>query len=148
MFEDLNDLYQQVIMDHSKSPRNFHKLDSANRVAQGKNPLCGDNFTVYLLLENNLVKDISFEGKGCAISKASASMMTDSLKGKSKEEAEKLFHEFHGMLSQGHAASESLGKLAVFSGVNRFPARVKCATLAWHAVAAALDNKGNIVSTE
>src|SRR6188768_1603642 len=147
MFDDLNDLYQQVILDHSKRPRNFRVIEGATAQAKGLNPLCGDNFTVYLTVENDLVKDVSFQGDGCAISKASASMMTEAMKGKSKAEAEKIFGHFHDLITQGGKGDESLGKLAVLSGVNRFPARVKCAILSWHALHAALKGE-EVVSTE
>lgn len=148
MFDDLNDLYQQVIIDHSKRPRNFRKMENPTREAQGKNPLCGDNFTVYLLMENDVVKDVSFQGSGCAISMASASMMTEALKGKSKPDAEKMFDQFRAMITQGGAGDEGLGKLAVLSGVNKFPARVKCAILSWHAASAAIEGGEQVVSTE
>ena len=148
MFDDLHDLYQQVILDHSKSPRNYRKMDGANRKAEGKNPLCGDQITLYLQLEGDVVKDISFQGSGCAISKASASLLTDSLKGRSKAEVKELFEKVHEMVTTGSVQGESLGKLAVFAGVHKFPARVKCAILAWHAVMAALDGKADPVSTE
>jgi nitrogen fixation NifU-like protein len=148
---DLRELYQDVILEHSKAPRNFRELAGANRQAQGFNPLCGDRFTVYLDIDGDSIRDISFQGSGCAISKASASMMTQSLKGKTKAEAEKLFDRFHGMvtgreLARGEQAE--LGKLTVFSGVSEFPVRVKCATLAWHTLQAALDGKQDAVSTE
>ena len=146
MFDDLNDLYQQVILDHSKRPRNFRVMEGATLEAKGLNPLCGDNFTIYLALEGDVVKDVSFQGDGCAISKASASMMTEAMKGKSKAEAEKVFHHFHDMITQGKN-DESLGKLGVLAGVNRFPARVKCAILSWHALHAALQGEA-VVSTE
>jgi nitrogen fixation NifU-like protein len=148
---DLRDLYQDVILEHSKAPRNYRELAAANHKAEGFNPLCGDHFTVYLDLENDSIRDISFQGSGCAISKASASMMTQILKGKSKEEAEKLFEVFHTMVTGKAPATGSqpeLGKLAVFSGVSEFPVRVKCATLAWHALHAALEGKAEAVSTE
>lgn len=148
MFDELSELYQQVILDHSRSPRNFQKLEVANRVAEGHNPLCGDRVTVYVLLENDVIRDISFQGSGCAISKASASMMTASLKGKTKAEAEKLFAQFHEMITTGKSDPADLGKLAAFGGVNKFPARVKCAALPWHALVATLNGKENIVSTE
>jgi nitrogen fixation protein NifU and related proteins len=149
MFDELQELYQQVILDHSRSPRNFYKLDVANRVAEGHNPLCGDRVTVYLLLENGTIRDISFQGEGCAISKASASMMTEAVKGKTREEAEALFNQFHGMVTSGLPDLEQLGKLGVFAGVSKFPARVKCAILPWRAVSATLQGKANnIVSTE
>jgi len=148
---DLRDLYQDVILEHSKAPRNFRELAAANHKAEGFNPLCGDRFTVYLDLEGDSIRDISFQGSGCAISKASASMMTQSLKGKTTAEAEKLFGRFHEMVT-GHEPSEAeqaeLGKLTVFSGVSEFPVRVKCATLAWHTLHAALEGKQEAVSTE
>jgi nitrogen fixation NifU-like protein len=147
---ELSDLYQQVILDHNKKPRNFHKLETANRTAEGYNPLCGDQLVVYLLLEDNVVKEISFEGSGCAISKAAASMMTQSVKGKTRQEAETLFDEFHRMVTgelDEEAAPHNLGRLTIFSGVRDFPARVKCASLSWHTMHAALNNEG-VVSTE
>lgn len=148
---DLRELYQQVILDHSKKPRNFLKLEGANRTAEGHNPLCGDDVTIYLQLEDDVIRKIGFQGSGCAISKASASMMTDSLKGKTAAEAQVLFERFHDLLTGGgdqEGEPAGLGKLAVFSGVREFPIRVKCATLAWHTMRAALDGKGEIVSTE
>ena len=148
MFDDLTDLYQQVILDHSKSPRNFHKLDNANRTAQGHNPLCGDNYTIYALLEGDVIKDLSFQGSGCAISKASASILTDTLKGKTKAEVKALFEKVHDMVTTGNVNGGDLGKLAVFAGVHKFPARVKCAILPWHAVVAAVEGKQEPVSTE
>lgn len=148
MFDDLQDLYQQVILDHSKSPRNFRKMDGANRKAEGRNPLCGDQITLYLLLEGDVVKDISFQGSGCAISKASASLLTDCLKGRSKEDVKKLFGKVHDMVTTGKLSGNEVGKLAVFAGVHKFPARVKCAILPWHAVMAAMEGKANPVSTE
>ena len=146
---DLRELYQDVILEHSKAPRNFRQLKSANHKAEGYNPLCGDHFTVYLDLEGDSIRDISFDGSGCAISKASASMMTQSVKGKSKEEAAKLFEQFHKLVTgQPNGDREDLGKLAVFAGVSEFPVRVKCATLAWHTLQAALEGKQEKVSTE
>jgi nitrogen fixation protein NifU and related proteins len=146
---DISDLYQEVILDHNKRPRNFQKLESANRSAEGFNPLCGDQITVYLLLEDQVIKDISFQGSGCAISKASASMMTAALKGKSKREGEILFSKVHQMLTgAGTGDTEELGRLAALSGVCNFPARVKCASLAWHTLRAALEEKPEPVSTE
>ena len=146
---DLTDLYQQVILDHYKKPRNFRKLERANRIAEGHNPLCGDQVMVYLNVENNIVKDISFEGSGCAISTASASLMTENVKGKSLEEVEKLFKSFRSMLTEESASrSTEMGKLDVFSGVREFPVRVKCATLAWHTLHAALENQTRKVTTE
>ena len=147
MFDDLTDLYQQVILDHSKSPRNFRKLEGANRTAQGHNPLCGDNVTLYLIMEGDVVKEVSFQGSGCAISKASASLLTDALKGKRTDEVKQLFGQIREMMTTGKVNDE-LGKLAVFAGVHKFPARVKCAILPWHAALAAIENKGQPVSTE
>ena len=147
---ELSELYQQVILDHNKKPRNFRKLENANHSAEGYNPLCGDQLTVYLDLENDLVKDVGFEGSGCAISKASASMMTQAVKGKSKEQAENLFNEFHSMVTgelNEETEENSLGHLKIFAGVREFPVRVKCATLAWHTLHAAL-HKQHQVSTE
>src|SRR6185295_17940228 len=132
---ELSELYQQVILDHNKKPRNFHKLETANRTAEGYNPLCGDQLQIYLEMENDRVKDISFEGTGCAIFKASASMMTQAVKGKTKAESEQLFQEFHRLLTgeiDGEAGGSHLGKLTIFSGVREYPVRVKCATLSWH----------------
>jgi nitrogen fixation NifU-like protein len=147
---ELSELYQQVILDHNKKPRNFRRLATANHTAEGYNPLCGDQLTVYLQLENDAVKDISFEGSGCAISKAAASMMTQAVKGKTKQEAERLFTEFHKMVTgdpDEQNTPNQLGNLQIFSGVREFPVRVKCATLAWHTMQAALTNK-ETVSTE
>jgi nitrogen fixation NifU-like protein len=148
---DLRELYQDVILDHNKRPRNFHTLEGANRTAEGYNPLCGDHFTVALRLEGEVIRDISFIGSGCAISKASASLMTDSVKGKTVAEAENLFDKVHTLLTEEHQAEanlDELGKLAVLSGVWEFPARVKCASLAWHTLHAALRGAGEAVSTE
>jgi nitrogen fixation protein NifU and related proteins len=147
MFDDLSELYQQVILDHSKSPRNFGPLENANRSAEGQNPLCGDQVKVYLRMEGEIVKDVKFEGSGCAISKASASMMTDAVKGKTKAEIQKLFNGFHQMATTSKVPDDA-GKLGVFAGVHKFPARVKCAILPWHAVIAALEGKSEKVSTE
>jgi nitrogen fixation NifU-like protein len=147
---ELSELYQQVILDHNKKPRNFRKLENANRSAEGYNPLCGDQLTVYLDLENDLVKDVGFEGSGCAISKAAASMMTQAVKGKSKEQVENLFNEFHLMVTgelNEETEENNLGNLKIFAGVREFPVRVKCATLPWHTLHAAL-NKQDQVSTE
>lgn len=150
MSEQLNELYQQVILEHNKKPRNFVVLDHANRKADGHNPLCGDQFTVYLNVEDGVIKDISFQGSGCAISKASASMMTTSVKGKTIDDAEALFAEFHKMVT-GELDEENepnnLGRLKIFAGVREFPARVKCASLSWHTMHAALKGE-EAVSTE
>ncbi|HSF29696.1 MAG TPA: SUF system NifU family Fe-S cluster assembly protein [Candidatus Tectomicrobia bacterium] len=148
---DLRELYQDLIIDHSKRPRNFRVLETANRKSEGYNPLCGDKVTVFLELDNDRVNNISFQGSGCAISTASASVMTETLKGKSLAEAEALFEVFHRLVTGQPPATgktPELGKLAVFSGVSEFPARVKCATLAWHTVHAALQDTGETVSTE
>jgi nitrogen fixation NifU-like protein len=148
---DLREIYQELIIDHSKRPRNFRVLEGANRKVDGYNPLCGDKITLFLELENDRVKNIGFQGAGCAISTASASVMTESVKGKTRAEAEALFDIFHHLVTGKPPAagkSPELGKLAVFSGVSEFPARVKCATLAWHTLHAALQGKGETVSTE
>ncbi len=148
---DLHELYQEVILDHNKRPRNFQKLEGANRTAEGYNPLCGDQITVYVRLEDDVIKDISFQGSGCAISKASASLMTTSVKGKTQAEAEVLFDRVHTMLTGERDTTvdpHELGKLTVLSGVCEFPARVKCASLAWHTLHAALKGAGGAVSTE
>jgi len=147
---EINELYQEVILDHNREPRNFQKLAGANRQGVGYNPLCGDKMTVYLKLEGDRVQEISFLGSGCAISKASASMMTMNVKGKTREEIEQLFSRFHKMVTGNldPSAISELGKLKVFFGVSEFPARVKCATLAWHTLEAALEGKGEMVSTE
>ena len=145
----LRDLYQEVILEHSKVPRNFREMSEADHKAEGFNPLCGDRFTVYLHMDADAIRDISFQGSGCAISKASASMMTQMLKGKTRAQAEKLFETFHTLVTgHGHGSDGELGKLAVFSGVSEFPARVKCATLAWHTLQAALEGQQDAVSTE
>ncbi len=141
---ELSELYQQVILDHNKKPRNFRRLESANHFAEGYNPLCGDHLTVYLDLEEGAVKEIAFEGSGCAISKAAASMMTQAVKGKSREQAEELFTEFHSMVTgelDEETQENSLGNLKIFAGVREFPVRVKCATLPWHTLQAALNNE-------
>jgi nitrogen fixation NifU-like protein len=145
---ELRDLYQEVILEHSKHPRNFREMEAANHKAEGFNPLCGDHFTIYVNMKDGAIQDISFQGSGCAISKASASMMTQTLKGKSANEAEELFTKFHDVVTGHTASSEAIGKLAVFAGVSEFPIRVKCATLAWHALRAALHGDQTAVSTE
>jgi nitrogen fixation NifU-like protein len=147
----LRDLYQQVILDHNKSPRNFKKLETANKTAEGYNPLCGDKINIYLEVENDVVKDVSFIGSGCAISKASASIMSTIIKGKTIDEAEKLFRKFHALITGKLNDSENiedLGKLAVLAGVKEFPVRVKCASLAWHTMISALKNENKTVTTE
>jgi nitrogen fixation NifU-like protein len=147
---DLRELYQELILDHHKKPRNFRKQEDADRSKEGYNPLCGDRITVYLKLDGDVVRDVSFQGAGCAISTASASMMTESLKGKKIDEVESLFQAFHELVTgRNHGDDEEkLGKLAVFAGVREFPVRVKCATLAWHTLHAALTGKSESVSTE
>lgn len=151
MMSDIRELYQEVILDHNKRPQNFHKLGDANRSAEGYNPLCGDRLTLYLRMKDDIVEDAGFQGSGCAISKACASMMTTSVKGKNKSDAERLFQKFHEMVTGEPGApfdAAELGKLAVFSGVCEFPVRVKCATLAWHTLRAALEGAKETVSTE
>ena len=148
---DLRDLYQEVILDHSKKPRNFRELPNASRVAKGHNPLCGDRITLQLVVdENGVIQDVGFQGAGCAISTASASMMTEVLKGKPEKDVEALFTAFHDLATgkDDTADAERLGKLAVFAGVRDYPVRVKCATLAWHTMRAALAEQGEAVSTE
>ena len=148
---ELTDLYQEIILDHNKRPRNYGKPEGANRLAEGHNPLCGDHFTVYLNVDNGLIRDVGFQGSGCAISKASSSLMSSMLKGKTVAEAEVLFERFLDMV-RGRLVSpeqiEKLGKLAAFSGVCDFPARVKCATLSWHTMQAALKGQDEKVTTE
>jgi nitrogen fixation protein NifU and related proteins len=148
---DLQDLYQEIVLDHYKKPRNFHKLENANRQADGYNPLCGDKLSVYLQVENGIVKDIGFTGTGCAISTASASMMTESLKGKPETEATALFERFQQLVTDRSGSQpnpEVFGNLAVFWGVREYPVRVKCATLAWHTMRAALNQQKETVATE
>lgn len=148
---DLRELYQETILDHNKSPRNFHKMEHADRTIDGYNPLCGDHYTVYLKFQGDVIEDISFEGAGCAISKASASVMSSLLKGKTKPEAEALFERFHRLVTgelKPEEDIEEFGKLAVFGGVSEFPARVKCASLAWHTLHAGLATDETVVSTE
>jgi len=148
---DLDDLYQELILDHNRCPRNRRPLDAPDCKAEGYNPLCGDRVTVFLNVEDGVVKEVTFEGSGCAISTASASLMTESLKGKTLKEAKALFRKFHGLITgvaQEVEEGPGLGKLEVFSGVCRYPARVKCATLAWHTVNAALAKHRGVVSTE
>jgi nitrogen fixation NifU-like protein len=147
MSDDLTDLYQEVILDHCKRPRNFHEMAGANGTAQGQNPLCGDQLKLYLLIDGEVIKDISFVGSGCCISKASASLLTEALKGKTKSEVKALFDKVRDMVTTGKSI-DGVGKLAVFAGVHKFPARVKCAILPWHAVVAAVEGKQEPVSTE
>ena len=152
MDDMLRDLYQEVILDHNKNPRNFGKLDPADRDAEGYNPLCGDQLKLYVNLEDDRITDIKFDGSGCAISKAAGSLMTEAVKGKTIAEAEELFANMHDLLTGDPSVKESaaphLGKLAVFEGVREYPMRVKCATLAWHTLQAALKGGGGAVSTE
>jgi nitrogen fixation NifU-like protein len=146
---DLRELYQEVILDHNKKPRNFRKIEEATRKAEGYNPLCGDQVTVYMKLTDGVIQDISFEGSGCAISKASASLMTSVLKGKTEAQAEEVFTRFHDLVTgEREEDPEELGKLAVFAGVRDFPARVKCASLAWHTLHAALHAENEPITTE
>ena len=148
MSDDLSELYQEVILDHSRKPRNFGTLQNATNAAEGYNPLCGDHYTVYLKLDGDRIQEIGFQGSGCAISKASASIMTEILKGKTRDEAGKIFHQFHDLIMKGDGSGPELGKLAVMAGVHKFPNRVKCAILPWHAVEACLQGKKDPVSTE
>lgn len=151
---DLHEIYQQVVLDHNKAPRNFRRIEDFNHHAEGNNPLCGDQIAVYLKIKDEIVEDISFVGQGCAICTASASMMTESLKGKNSHEAKKLFHCFHCLLTmdneycQKNKMYDTLGKLKVFEGVKTFPVRVKCATLPWRTFQAALNQYEKPVSTE
>ncbi|CAO3360552.1 Fe-S cluster assembly sulfur transfer protein SufU [Azospirillum sp. A26] len=154
MMDDLRELYQEVILDHGKHPRNFRHPDDANREAKGENPMCGDRFMVYLTLKDGVVDDVAFQGRGCAISTASASMMTELVHGKTAAEAEKLFHAFHELCTQDEpdipegVDDETMEKLMVMSGVRQFPVRVKCATLAWHAMNAALHGEASASSDQ
>jgi nitrogen fixation NifU-like protein len=148
MSGDLRELYQEVIFDHNRKPRNFHKMEQADHVADGHNPLCGDQLTVYLRVEGDAVADVSFVGHGCAISTASASLMTEAVKGKPVAEVEALFQDFHAMLTDTAPEGRDFGKLRVLAGVREFPARVKCATLAWHTLHNALSGAGDTARTE
>ena len=145
---DLRELYQQVILDHNQKPRNFRKIADANRTAEGYNRLCGDRITVDVTVEDGIVKDVAFQGAGCAISRAAASMMTASVMGKPEREVHALFQRVHAMLTGESGAAAEVGKLAVFAGVREFPSRIKCATLAWHTLQAALHGAAEPVSTE
>jgi nitrogen fixation NifU-like protein len=147
MSDDLIELYQQLILDHSRSPRNFRVVPDANRTAQGTNPLCGDHYTIYAKMDGDVVQDIGFQGSGCAISKASASILTEILKGKSRAEVKALFDKVRAMITTGHTDGE-MGKVAALAGVHKFPARIKCAILPWHAAAAAVEGRGEPVTTE
>lgn len=147
---ELSDLYQQVILDHNKRPRNFRRIENASRTSEGHNPLCGDQLTVFVQLDGDTVTDLSFEGSGCAISKAAASMMTQAVKGKTRDEAETLFREFHQMVTgelDEEGTPNNLGHLKIFAGVRDYPARVKCASLSWHTMHAALEGQDE-TSTE
>lgn len=150
MFEDLRDLYQEVIFDHNRNPRNFRIMENADRKVEGFNPLCGDRLTLFLKLNDNVIEDASFQGSGCAISTASVSLMTEIIKGKTVDEAEQLFEKFHKMTTgkDEEIQLEAVGKLAVLVGVRDYPARVKCATLAWHTLDAAIKNQQHAISTE
>ena len=148
MLDELSDLYQQVILDHCKHPRNFQAMEKASHIAQGHNPSCGDQLKLFLLMDGDLVKDISFVGQGCCISKASASLLTVQLKGKTKDEVKALFEKVHDLVTTGKVKEGDMGKLNVFAGVYKFPARVKCAILPWHAVLAAVEGRTEPVSTE
>lgn len=147
MIDELADLYQQVILDHCKHPRNFYEMGNPSCSTQGHNPLCGDQLTLYLLTNGDTIVDISFVGSGCCISKASASLLTEALKGKTKAQARELFEKVHNMVTTGNIAGD-VGKLAVFAGVHKYPSRVKCAILPWHALLAAVEGKKDIVTTE
>lgn len=150
MFDDLRDLYQEVIFDHNRNPRNFRVMDDADRKVEGFNPLCGDRLTLFLKIDGDVITDASFQGSGCAISTASVSLMTEIVKGKTEAEAEALFTQFHEMTTgkEEEVNLEAIGKLAVLAGVREYPARVKCATLAWHTLDAALKNEESSISTE
>ncbi len=148
---DLKELYREVILDHNKHPRNFRPMEGATNTVEGYNPLCGDHYTVYVKVAGNRIEDVCFEGAGCAISKASASVMSQAVKGKTIQETEGLFEEFHRMVigeSHGDDTMERMGRLAAFAGVSEFPARVKCASLAWHTLKAAIEGADRNVSTE
>ncbi len=148
MIDELRELYQEVILDHSKRPRNFGPRPGANRKAHGDNPLCGDRLVVYLTVDGGVINDVAFEGRGCAISVASASLMTEMIKGKTTEQVNALFERFHRLVTEENADLGELDKLTVFAGVREFPVRVKCATLAWHTLAAALEGRIEDVTTE
>lgn len=147
MFDDINDLYQQVILDHCKQPRNFHEMPQATCSAQGRNPICGDQLKLFLALDGEKISDASFVGSGCCISKASASLLTEFAKGKTKSDVEKMFGQVREMVTTGKVEGD-VGKLKVFAGVHKYPARVKCAILSWHAAMAALKGESKSVSTE
>jgi nitrogen fixation NifU-like protein len=149
--DELRELYQEMLLDHHKKPRNFGKLENANRQSEGYNPLCGDRVTIYIVLNGNIIEDIAFEGSGCAICTASTSLMTEAVKGKTLEEVEAIFGRFHDLVTSDPDSdidTESFGKLAIFTGVREFPVRIKCATLAWHTMKAALKDTDKPVTTE
>lgn len=148
MSDGLRDLYQQVILDHNQKPRNFRIIEDHTHSANGQNPLCGDQLMVFVKISDSVVTDLSFKGNGCAISKASASIMTETVKGKTKAEALELFDEFHNLVTTGEQGSKELGKLKVMAGVHKYPARVKCASLCWHTLKNALENSGETAITE
>lgn len=145
---DLTDLYQSVILDHNRRPRNFRRLEHADHTAAGDNPVCGDQFTVFLKMKGDVIDDIAFQGQGCAISKASGSVMTSLMKGKSEQEAKALFEEFHRLLMTGEFDPAEMSDMSAFAGVHQFPARIKCATLAWHAALSALQGRDETIRTE
>jgi nitrogen fixation protein NifU and related proteins len=150
MMAGLGQLYQDLILDHNRSPRNYRKMENANRRVEGNNPLCGDRLTVFLRMDGDSIEDAAFQGSGCAISRASASLMTAAVKGKTRSEAEDLFDRFHRLVTGtlNPADTQSLGKLAAFAGVAEFPVRIKCASLSWHALRAALNQSNSVVSSE
>jgi nitrogen fixation protein NifU and related proteins len=145
---DMQELYQQLIIDHGRKPRNYGEMDHANHIKDGYNPLCGDKITVYIKEQDDVIQDIQFIGSGCAISMASASLMTQALKGKKLKDVQNLFEDFHEVVTGNHANQDKLGKLAVLAGVSEYPARVKCATLCWHTMMAALKDSSALISTE
>lgn len=146
--DELRELYQEVILEHYQSPRNFGRLEHPTHRGEGNNPLCGDRLTLELLVEDDVIRDVRFQGSGCAISKASASLMTTMLKGKTIDEALRLFHQFHHLVTTGKVAAEDVGKLAVLAGVHKYPSRIKCASLAWHTMKNALQGETEAVTTE
>jgi len=149
MLDELRDLYQEVIFDHNRNPRNFRVMEDANRTVEGFNPLCGDRLTLFLKIHEGVIDDASFQGQGCAISTASVSLMTEIVKGKTEQESQQLFDTFHRITtSDDEFGIEEIGKLAVLAGVRQYPSRVKCATLAWHTLEAAIKNDGQTVTTE
>lgn len=143
---DWNELYLEVILDHNKNPRNNHELENHTHHADGHNPLCGDRVSINIIMDNEIIKEVSFTGSGCAISTASASILTETIKNKKRSEVEKIFKDFHNLVTNKQEIKTKLGKLAIFEGVKKYPARVKCATLSWHALMAALDNKKEIIT--